>query len=173
MKPTPRKENKVLKFLNDKVVQPIANTADKYIVKPVDKYIVKPVTKGVEVLSDTIIKPVSNMIDNSIAQNNKQHEKNQENSKKNQEAIKNYVKQAGALQMEAVHNETEGVLKTGELVKDLNPVTGLIAINNFFVKLEDMRVEYVRDTYDIAKDPDKYSPYAYGAYGAGQYKRIS
>ena len=55
------------------------------------------------------------------------------------------------------------------MIKDLNPVTGLIAINNFFVKLENMRVEYVKDTYNIAKDPDKYSPYAYGAYGAGQY----
>ena len=80
-KPTQKKENKVLKFLNDKVVQPVART--------VDKYVVQPITKGAEVLNDTIVQPVVNMIDNSISKNNDQHEKNKENSKKNQEAIKN------------------------------------------------------------------------------------
>ena len=83
-KPTPKKENKVLKFLNEKVVKPVVDTADKYIVQPI--------VKGSEVLNDTIIRPVVNMIDNSISKNNEQHEKNKENSQKNQEAIRNYVK---------------------------------------------------------------------------------
>ena len=74
-KPTPKKENKVLKFLNEKVVKPVVDTADKYIVQPI--------VKGAEVINDTIVQHVVNAIDNSISKNNDQHEKNKENSQKN------------------------------------------------------------------------------------------
>ena len=84
-KPTQKKENKVLKFLNDKVVQPVAKTVDKYVVQPitkgaevindkvvqpvaktVDKYVVQPITKGAEVINDKVVQPVAKTVDKYV-----------------------------------------------------------------------------------------------------------
>ena len=155
-KPTPKKENKVLKFLNEKVVKPVVDTADKYIVQPI--------VKGSEVLNDTIIRPVVNMIDNSISKNNEQHEKNKENSQKNQEAIRNYVKNE---ESRKYYHETikKGVKET----LDFNVRNVEIGINNFFASLADYKQRLLENTYNTLKDPAGNPHYAFSAYDDNVY----
>ena len=158
-KPKPKKENKVLKFLNElneKVVKPVVDTADKYIVQPI--------VKGAEVLNDTIVKPVANMIDNSISKNNDQHEKNKENSQKNQEAIKNYVKNE---ESRKYYHET--IKKGAKEALDFNVRNVEIGINNFFVSLADYKQRLIANTYNTLEDPAGNPHYAFSAYDDNVY----
>mgnify|MGYP003585815223 CR=1 FL=1 len=168
----------LLKFLNDKVVQPVAKAADKYVVQPiakgakvindkvvqpvaktVDKYVAQPITKGAKVINDKVVQPVANMVDNSIAQNNEQHEKNKENSQKNQEAIKNYVKNEESREY---YHET--IKKGAEEVLDFNVRNVKIGINNFFVSLADYEQRLIANTYNTLEDPEGNPHYAFSAY---------
>jgi hypothetical protein len=137
----------------------IKKSVDNYIVKPVEKYIAQPIAKAAKIVNNTIVQPLLHAGDKSAAKNKEQRKKNEEISRKNREAVKNYVKSP-----ESREYYNKELKKGAKEFVELNARNLKIGINSAFASFADFKQRIMTETYNTLKDPEGNPHYAFSAY---------